>query len=174
MPISDGSDLDQNGVHREPLFEKGFLPPSCRMTNNQRFVPTVYTSPDPKFPSRSVLGIKLIPRSAQLDATIVVTNNQQTDDASVRLTECAIAKIVNKSQVQVAGMDASGNGTGSHSHKLRRLQNHVDRGVCDGWTGRDRSAVTDGELRTGPGQHGIPLWALKRDGGDADLNGVAV
>ncbi|KAN0099971.1 hypothetical protein V8E51_013746 [Hyaloscypha variabilis] len=120
------------------------------------------------------LGIKLIPRSAQPDAAILVTNNQQTDDASVRLTECAIAKVVNKSQVQVAGIDASGNETSSSQPQVRGVCKITLTEVYVMGDGTRQKAVTDGELRTGPGQHGVPLLAFKRDGGDMDLNGVAV
>ncbi len=40
--------------------------------------------------------------------------------------------------------------------------------------GTRQKAVTNAKLRTGPGQHGVPLLAFRLDGGDMDLNGVAV
>jgi len=81
---------------------------------------------------------------------------------------------VNKSQVQVAGMDASGNGTGSSQPQVRGVCKVTLTEVYLMGDGARQKVVTDGELRTGPGQHGVPLLAFKRDGGDMDLNGVAV
>jgi hypothetical protein len=71
-------------------------------------------------------------------------------------------------------MDAKGNGTGSSQPQVRGVCKITLTEVYVMGDGTRQKAVTDGELRTGPGQHGVPLLAFKRDGGDMDLNGVAV
>lgn len=138
------------------------------MTSNHRFVPTLYTAADTN--DKTVLGIKLIPRSGDPGATITLKSDGRTADASVRLAECSIAPIVDKSKgVQVAQVDARGNAT---------VPTRQPRGVCKlllkevylMGDGSKRTIVTDGDV----GLFGIPLWALKRAGGDVDLKGKIV
>ena len=141
------------------------------MTQNLRFVPTLYTADDPSFPDKSVLGVKLIPRSGQQDATITLTNDGRTTEASVRLSECPVVQIVDKSKgVLVAQTDAQGNGTGKSAREPRGICKILLKEVYVMSDGSRRTMKTDGEIRTG-NDAGLPLWVLKRAGGDVDWNG---
>ncbi|KAH0562327.1 hypothetical protein GP486_002981 [Trichoglossum hirsutum] len=175
LPISDGIDApDSRGNIREPFIDKGgYNGPGVRMAGNLRFVPTLYTADDPTHTGKTVLGIKLIPRSGEQDATIVLANDGRTTEASVRLAECPIAKIVDKTKgVQVAQANADGRGTGT-SREARGVCKILLKEVYVMSDGSRRTIKTDGEVRTG-GDAGIPLWTLKREGGDLDLFGHAV
>lgn len=110
MPISpDDKDLAVNNKVREPLLPMGgYKGPGVRMVRNQRFVPTLYYSKDSG--GGPVLGIKLIPRSGEKDATLVLKNDGATADASVRLAEVPIAPIRLSQNVNVAQIDANGKG----------------------------------------------------------------
>ena len=117
-----------------------------------------------------MLGIKLIPRSGDPGATITLKNNGKTTDASVRLAECPIAAIVDKSKgVQVAQVDARGNGA-LPTRQARGICKIVMKEVYLMSDGSKKTMVTDGDV----GWFGIPLWVLKRAGGDVDLKGNAI
>lgn len=138
------------------------------MTSNHRFVPTLYTAADSD--GKTVLGIKLIPRSGTPSATIALVNDGKTVDASVRLTECPIAPIVDKSKgVQVAQLDAQGHKTVA-IRQARGICKIVLKEVYLLGDGKKKVITTDGVT----GWAGIPLWTLKRAGGDTYLNGNAV
>jgi hypothetical protein len=149
------------------------------MTSNQRFVPTLYHSPDSNFPGKTILGVKLIPRSSDpvavgsvtstsSVASIALRNDGRTADASVRLSDCLLAPVVDKTQkVSVA------NGTGSPAAEPRGICKIVLKETyittVDNKLFLD-TIVTDGNIV----QPGVPLWVLKKSGGDVDLNGNPV
>ena len=169
MPVSDAKDAANPGNIREPLIPAGgYTGSGVRMTSNHRFVPTLYTNTDSN--GKPILGIKLIPRSGDPSATITLQNDGRTTEASVRLSECPIAPILDKSKgVQVAQVDAKGNGTGVSAREARGICKLLLKEVY----------LTDGGLKTittdgVTGRLGVPLWALKRVGGDLDLDGNAV
>ena len=171
LPISDGTDApDSHGNIREPLIPAGgYTGGGVRMTTNHRFVPTLYTAADSN--KKTVLGVKLIPRSGDPSATITLTNDGRTTDASVRLAECPIAPIVDSSKgVQVATVDANGIGTGKSARQPRGICKIVLKEVYLMDDGSEKTITTDGSVIAA----GVPLWVLKRAGGDVDLNGNAV
>lgn len=141
------------------------------MTSNHRFVPTLYTAIDRS--KKTVLGIKLIPRSGEHSATIALTNDGRSSDASVRLAECPVAPIVDKSKsVPVAQVGTDGKGTGTSARQPRGICKIVLKEVYLLDNGTTATITTDGNtVLAGPG---VPLWVLKRAGGDVDLNGNAV
>lgn len=173
LPISDGTDAkDKAGNIREPLIEAGgYSGGGVRMTSNHRFVPTLYTSTD-RF-DKTVLGIRLIPRSGDPTATLALLGDDRTSDASVRLSECPIAAIVDSSKgVQVAQVDSTGKGTSTSAREPRGICKILLREVYLLDTGNKTTVTTDGSIAlTGSG---VPLWVLKRAGGDVDLNGNPV
>jgi hypothetical protein len=165
MPISDGTDAPgPDGIIREPLIEPHFKPQSVSMKTNPRFVPTAYidNDSDPNFPAHTVLGVKLIPRSGLPKAAILVKNDGSTSDASVRIASVPIAKIVNKVQaVQVANLQG-----GSYGMQPRDVGKIVLKETYDMGNPTQATVVTNGEIN--PTLHNVPLWALKKAGGDVD------
>ena len=161
LPVSDGADLPgADGIVREPLIEPHFRPQSVYMATNPRFVPTVYTTSDsdPMFSSRTVLGIKLIPRSGRADATIELKKDGRTNDASVRIAAVPIAPIVKPQQVQVAKLEG-----GEFGAKPLGVCKIVLREKYDLGNGVTSTVVTNGNVNTkvDPRVRQIPLWALK-------------
>jgi hypothetical protein len=174
LPASDGRDApDARGNIREPLLPKaGYTGPGVRMTRNLRFVPTLYNDFDTG--GKPVLGVKLIPRSAQPDATIVLTNDGRTTEASVLLAQCPIAKLVDQFKgVLVAQVNEQGQGTGRSAREPRGICKVVLKETYVLSDGTERTMTTDGEVRPGP-DAGIPLWVLKAARGDVDIVGNPV
>lgn len=171
LPVSDGHDSGSPGNIREPLLPKGgYSGPGVRMTDNLRFVPTLYNNAHTT--SKQILGIRLIPRSGQSDATIKLLNDGRTTEASVRLAQCPVMPIVDTStRVTIAQVDNNGKATGRTPRVERGICNIVLKETYVDDQGQEQTVITGVD---GPPQGGRQLWVLKADQGDVDVDGKEV
>ncbi len=166
MPISDGTDApDAHGQVREPLLPVGgYHGPGARMVSNQRFVPTLYNTVDST--SKPILGIKLIPRSGDPAATITLSDDQATNEASIRLAQVPIATIKKYLNPAIVQATATGGPTVPPSVKGEKM-GVVKLRLLEKYTmpdGRIVTMETNGDSAPGAPQSPIPLLVLKKDG----------
>jgi hypothetical protein len=106
IPVSEDPLLpDSDGKLREPLLKAGdYSGAGVAMCSNPRFVPTLFSGVasrigSQKWDQRPIVGIKLVPRSGTETGTLPLRADGKAADASVRLSEPNVVKIVDHSTI---------------------------------------------------------------------------